>query len=107
MRIIWKEPQCHLSSLRSSVEIAVQLENALIVGDPDSPEISLKLCDFGYSKDELVSHRFMMTQPLPNPLSARPADLIACTDSLLYAAAVRTRFQSSVLGGHGWRLCKS
>jgi hypothetical protein len=31
-----------------------QLENALIVGDPDSPDISLKLCDFGYSKDELV-----------------------------------------------------
>ncbi len=24
------------------------------MGDPDSPDIGLKLCDFGYSKDELV-----------------------------------------------------
>lgn len=31
-----------------------QLENALLAGDPDSPGVQLKLCDFGYSKDELV-----------------------------------------------------
>ena len=36
----------------------MQLENALIVGDPDSPDIGLKLCDFGYSKDELVGATF-------------------------------------------------
>jgi hypothetical protein len=32
----------------------VQLENALLQGDPDSNTVQLKLCDFGYSKDELV-----------------------------------------------------
>ena len=38
-----------------------QLENALIVGDPDSPDIGLKLCDFGYSKDELVRCVLLIT----------------------------------------------
>jgi serine/threonine protein kinase len=33
---------------------ALQLENALLQGDPDSNTVQLKLCDFGYSKDELV-----------------------------------------------------
>jgi len=30
------------------------------VGDPDSPDIGLKLCDFGYSKDELVRSELLM-----------------------------------------------
>ena len=53
---------------------APQLENALIVGDPDSPEISLKLCDFGYSKDELV--RFVLPTNMMRVL--RSAVLCVC-----------------------------
>ena len=32
----------------------IKLENALIMGNIDEEDIALKLCDFGYSKDELV-----------------------------------------------------
>ena len=34
--------------------LPLQLENALLQGEPDSNTVQLKLCDFGYSKDELV-----------------------------------------------------
>ena len=35
----------------------IKLENALIMRGNDDDDVELKLCDFGYSKDELVSGR--------------------------------------------------
>lgn len=40
------------------------MENALLAGNPDSDQVELKLCDFGYSKDELVQNH-----PLSSPVS--------------------------------------
>ncbi len=43
----------------------IKLENALLAGDPASAGVQLKLCDFGYSKDELAR-----AKPLHSVLTA-------------------------------------
>lgn len=49
--------------------VLLQLENALLQGDPDSNSVQLKLCDFGYSKDELVRLSSSTCQQIGNTMT--------------------------------------